>query len=52
MSGATAGKLAQALRLHEAGQLPQAQTLYAEVLKAEPDNPEALYYMGRPGDSG
>ena len=41
-----AQKFAEGLRLHEAGQLPQAQKIYAEILKAEPNNADALHYMG------
>ncbi|MBW2465730.1 MAG: tetratricopeptide repeat protein [Deltaproteobacteria bacterium] len=36
----------QALTLHQAGRLPQAEALYRQVLAAEPDHPDALHYLG------
>jgi tetratricopeptide (TPR) repeat protein len=41
-----AQKFAEGLRLHQAGQFPQAQKIYAEILEAEPKNADALHYMG------
>ncbi len=38
--------LAQALQLHERGQLPEAERLYAAILAARPDNFDALQMMG------
>jgi protein O-GlcNAc transferase len=40
------GILRQALALHKAGRLPQAETLYRQILLTEPDHPEALLYLG------
>jgi tetratricopeptide (TPR) repeat protein len=40
----------QALRIaferHQAGQLSEAEAIYTEILRAEPDNPHALHLMG------
>jgi predicted O-linked N-acetylglucosamine transferase (SPINDLY family) len=38
--------LRQAWGLHQQGQLAQAETLYREVLKLQPDNPDALHFLG------
>jgi predicted O-linked N-acetylglucosamine transferase (SPINDLY family) len=38
--------LRQAWGLHQQGQLPQAEALYREVLKMQPDNPDALHFLG------
>jgi protein O-GlcNAc transferase len=38
--------LRQALSLHQAGRLPQAEALYRQILSAEPMHPEALNYLG------
>jgi predicted O-linked N-acetylglucosamine transferase (SPINDLY family) len=38
--------LRQAWGLHQQGQLPQAETLYREVLKMQPDNSDALHFLG------
>jgi tetratricopeptide (TPR) repeat protein len=35
-----------ALKHHEASELPQAQNIYQQVLKADPKNTTALHYMG------
>ncbi len=41
-----AQKLAEGLRLQQAGQFPEAQKIYADMLKGEPNNADALHYMG------
>ena len=38
--------LAQALQLHERGQLAEAEKLYAAILAARPDHFDALQMMG------
>ena len=38
--------LERALALHEAGQLDEAESLYRDVLAAEPAHPDALHYLG------
>jgi Flp pilus assembly protein TadD len=38
--------LHEAVRLHQAGALSEAKNLYHEVLKNEPENPEALHLLG------
>lgn len=38
--------LKQAVALHRAGRLAQAETLYRRVLAGDPDNPDALHYLG------
>ena len=38
--------LAVAIRHQKAGQLQQAETLYRQILSQQPDNPEALHYLG------
>lgn len=38
--------LRQASGLHQQGQLAQAEALYREVLKAQPDNSDALHFLG------
>jgi tetratricopeptide (TPR) repeat protein len=38
--------LEEALRLHQAGRLREAETLYAKVLSTHPDHPDALHLMG------
>lgn len=35
-----------AIRHHQAGQLPQAEVLYRQVLQAEPSNADALHLLG------
>jgi tetratricopeptide (TPR) repeat protein len=35
-----------ALGFHQAGKLPQAESLYRKVLSAHPDHPHALQYLG------
>jgi len=42
----TSQLLQQAVALHQRGDLPQAEALYAEVLRREPDNFDALHLMG------
>jgi protein O-GlcNAc transferase len=46
VAGPLAGSLQQALALHQAGRLPEAEALYRQVLQAEPNHPEALHYLG------
>ena len=36
----------QAFALHQAGRLQQAETLYRRILTTQPDNPQALHYLG------
>jgi predicted O-linked N-acetylglucosamine transferase (SPINDLY family) len=38
--------LAQAFKLHQAGRLAEAETLYRQVLAEEPQHPEALHLLG------
>jgi len=38
--------LQQGLLLHQRGQLAQAEPLYQEVLRAEPNNPAAYFLLG------
>ena len=38
--------LQQALTLHQAGRLPQAESLYRKILLAEPNHHRALHYLG------
>ena len=38
--------LRQAFGLHQQGQLAQAETLYRDVLNMQPDNPDALHFLG------
>ena len=38
--------LQEALALHQAGRLPEAEALYRQILLAEPDRPDALHYLG------
>jgi len=38
--------LEQALTLHEAGRLAEAENLYRQILQAEPDHAEALHCLG------
>jgi protein O-GlcNAc transferase len=40
------GYLQQALALHQAGRLPEAEALYRQILLAEPAHPEALHFLG------
>jgi predicted O-linked N-acetylglucosamine transferase (SPINDLY family) len=39
-------QLQQALAHHRAGELPQAEALYRQILAAQPDHPDALYLLG------
>jgi tetratricopeptide (TPR) repeat protein len=39
-------RLAQAVRLHEAGRLDEAEALYRAILHDEPRNPHALHLLG------
>ncbi len=38
--------LAQALQLHQAGRLAEAESIYRRVLALRPDDPEALHFLG------
>lgn len=38
--------LQQAMTLHQAGRLPEAEALYRQILLAEPNHPEALHFLG------
>ena len=38
--------LQQALALHQSGRLPEAESLYRQILLVEPDNPDALHFFG------
>jgi len=38
--------LQQAMAHHQAGRLSQAESLYRQILSAEPDHPEALNFLG------
>jgi len=42
--------LAQAIQMalahHQSGRLPQAEAIYRQILKMEPNHPEALYFLG------
>jgi len=38
--------LQEGLRLHQAGQLAEAESLYGQLLAREPKNPDALHYRG------
>ncbi len=38
--------LAHAIRCHEAGNLTEAEGLYREILRQEPEHPDALYFLG------
>ncbi len=38
--------LQQALALHRAGRLPQAEALYRQILLVEPNHPDALHFLG------
>lgn len=37
--------LQQALALHQAGRLPEAETLYRQMLLSEPNHPAVLHYL-------
>jgi len=43
---AAAGLLAQAVPLHQAGRLAEAETLYRQALAARPRQPDALHLLG------
>ncbi len=45
-STVTADALEAAIALHEAGRLAEAENLYADILKADPDDPDALNLLG------
>jgi tetratricopeptide (TPR) repeat protein len=38
--------LEEAIRRHQSGQLRDAEALYRQVLSRQPDNPDALHYLG------
>ena len=40
------GMFQQAVSLHQAGRLPEAEALYRQILATEPDHPDALHYLG------
>jgi len=40
------GVLQQALELHRAGRLTEAESLYRQILLADPEHPEALHFSG------
>jgi len=40
------GILQEALTLHQGGRLREAETLYRQILTAQPDHPDALHYLG------
>ena len=42
-----AGTMAVAVQHHLAGRVPQAEALYRQVLKAEPEHADALHLLGR-----
>lgn len=42
----TGDLLAGAVQFHQAGDLRRAETLYRKALAAEPENPDALHYLG------
>jgi tetratricopeptide (TPR) repeat protein len=39
-------EIKNAIRLHESGDLPAAESAYRAVLKTQPDQPTALHYLG------
>lgn len=41
-----AGKLLDAVALHKQGQLIPAETMYRDILRAQPDHFDALHYLG------
>ncbi|MGA7972910.1 MAG: tetratricopeptide repeat protein [Pseudolabrys sp.] len=41
-----ASTLAQAIALHEKGELAEAEQLYSAILAARPDHPDALHFLG------
>jgi predicted TPR repeat methyltransferase len=45
-SAAVGALLAQAITLHRADRLREAEPLYAAVLAAQPDHPDALHFLG------
>jgi predicted TPR repeat methyltransferase len=55
-SAAVGALLAQAIALHRSDRLREAEPLYAAVLAAQPDHPDALHFLGvlkhRQGASG
>jgi len=40
------GLVQQAIQIHQAGNLPQAENLYRQVLQVQPKNSEALHFLG------
>jgi len=44
--GTIEAALAQAIRHHHAGALPQAEQIYRQILQAHPNHPEALHLLG------
>src|ERR1700733_3149205 len=46
-NGARAAALIQrALQLHQSGSLREAHALYTQVLSVDPDNPDAIHFLG------
>jgi predicted O-linked N-acetylglucosamine transferase (SPINDLY family) len=41
-----AESLTAALKHHQAGRLPEAEALYRQILQVEPEQPDALYFLG------
>ena len=46
LSSSRQGILQQAIALYRAGRLPEAETLYRQVLQEDANQPEALHYLG------
>jgi len=45
-SSSTQGRLAEAVRHHQAGRLQEAERLYDEILKSSPRHPDTLHLLG------
>jgi predicted O-linked N-acetylglucosamine transferase (SPINDLY family)/ADP-heptose:LPS heptosyltransferase len=45
-SSANADKFAEAMRLHQQGQLAAAETLYEKILQSEPQHIDVLHFLG------
>lgn len=46
MSAILKQQLDHAIRYHEAGDLAEAEGLYRQILRQEPEHPDALYFLG------
>ena len=46
VAGPHTGSLQQALALHQAGRLPEAEAVYRQILQKEPSHPDALQFLG------